>query len=106
MDVDIADDIVLLTNTLTKAESLLHSLELAAGGIGLYVNTDISAYMYFNQKENISTINGGSMKLVDDFIYLRSNVSSTENDINICLMWHALLSIGYQSYGNQTYPMK
>ena len=39
----------------------------------------------FNQKGHISTLNGGSLKLVDKFIYLRSSVSSTENDINMQL---------------------
>ena len=37
-DADYADDIALLANTLAQAESLLHSLERAAGGIGLRVN--------------------------------------------------------------------
>ena len=37
-DTDYADDITLLANTLTQAESLLHSLERAAGGIGLHDN--------------------------------------------------------------------
>ena len=40
MDMDYTDDIALLANTLTQAKSLLHSLEQAAGGIGLHVNTD------------------------------------------------------------------
>ena len=34
-DADYADDIALLANTPAQAESLLHSLERAAGGIGL-----------------------------------------------------------------------
>ena len=37
MDAEYADDI---TNIPTQAESLLHILERAAGGIGLHVNTD------------------------------------------------------------------
>ena len=37
-DVDYANDIALLANTPTQAESLLHSLEFAA--VGLHVNTD------------------------------------------------------------------
>ena len=40
MDADYADDTALLANTPTQAESLLHSLERAAAGIGLHVNTD------------------------------------------------------------------
>ena len=37
-DADYADDIVILANTPCQAETLLHSLELAATGIGLHVN--------------------------------------------------------------------
>ena len=38
-----------------QAESLLHSLEQAAGGISLSVNTNKVEYMCFKQKEAIST---------------------------------------------------
>ena len=37
-DADYADDIALLENAPTQTESLLQSLEQAAGGIGLHVN--------------------------------------------------------------------
>ena len=39
-DADYADDIALIANTPTQVKSLLHSLEQAAGGIGLHVNAD------------------------------------------------------------------
>ena len=64
-DADYADDIALLANTPAQAESLLHSLERAASGIGLHVNEGKTEYMCFNQRCNISTLNGGSLKLVD-----------------------------------------
>ena len=35
-DADHADDIVFLANIPTQAESMLHSLDYAAGGIGLH----------------------------------------------------------------------
>ena len=38
--------------------------------------------MCFNQTDDISTLNGGSLKLVDQFTYLGSTVSSTETDID------------------------
>ena len=79
-EADYADDIALLAPT--QAKSLLHSLERAAGGIGLHSNANKTEYMYFNQRCNISTLNGGPLKLMDKFIYLGSCVSSTENDIN------------------------
>ncbi len=50
-------------------------------GIGLHVNIDKTEFICFNQRGNISTLNGGSLKLVDKFTYFGSSVS-TENDIN------------------------
>ena len=88
MDADYADDIVLLANTPT----LLHSLEQAAAGIGLHVNTDKTEYMCFNQRGDISTLNDSSLKLVDKSTFLGSGVSSTETDINTQLpkAWTAI----------------
>ena len=51
-------------NTPTQAESLFHSLKLAAG-----VNVDKMKYMCFNQKGDISTLNGGSLKSRNKFTY-------------------------------------
>ena len=81
-DVDFSDDIALLANTPTQAESLQHSLERTACGIGLHVNADKTEYMCFNQIGDISTLKGGPLKLVDLFTYLGSSDSSTETDIN------------------------
>ena len=63
-DADYADDLALLANTPVQAKFLLHCLELATRGIGLYVN---------------------------QFIYLDNNISSTESDVNICVdkVWTA-----------------
>ena len=44
-DADYADDIAILTNTPNQAETLLHSLEWAAAGIGLHVNAHKTEYM-------------------------------------------------------------
>ena len=38
--------------------------------------------MCFNQTDDISTLDGSSLKLVDKFTYLGSSVSSTEKDID------------------------
>ena len=37
-------------------------------------------YMHFEQEETISTLNGKPVKLIDQFTYLGSNISSTESD--------------------------
>ena len=91
-DADYADDIALLANTPNQAKTLLHSLEQAAAGLGFHVNADKMEYMCFNQRGNISTLNGSSLKLVDKFTYLRSSVTSTETDINMLLTkaWTAI----------------
>ena len=81
-DADNADDIALLANTPNQAETLLHSLERAAAGIGLHVNAHKTEYMCFNQAGDISTLDGTSLKLFDKFTYLGSSVSSTEKDID------------------------
>ena len=40
MDTDYTENIMRLANTPAQAEFQLHSLEWAAGGIGLHVNTN------------------------------------------------------------------
>ena len=100
-DADYADDIAILANTPNQAETLLHSLERAAAGIGLHVNAHKTEYMCFNQTGDISTLERSSPKLVDKFTYLRSSVSSTEKDIDTRQMkaWTAIdkLSIIWKS---------
>ena len=83
------------------AETLLHSLERAATGIGLYVNAHKTEYMCYNQTGDISTLDGTPLKLVDKFTYLGSSVASTEKDIDTRLTktWTAInrLSIIWKS---------
>ena len=65
-----------------RVETLLHSLERAAAGIGLDVNAHKTEYMCYYQTGDISSLDGTSLKLVDKFTYLVSSVSSTEEDID------------------------
>ena len=100
-DADYTDDIALLANMPNQAETILHSLERAAAGIGLYVNAHKTEYMRYNQTGNTTTLDGASLKLVDNFTYLGSSVSSTEKDIDTRLTkaWTAIdrLSIIWKS---------
>ena len=95
------DDIAILANTPDQAETLLHSLERAAAGIGLYINAHKTEYMCCNQTGDISTLEGTPLKLVDNFTYLGSSVESTEKDIETRLTkaWTAInrLSIIWKS---------
>ena len=97
-DADYADN---MANTPNQAETLLHSLEQAASGIGLHVNAHKTEYMCFNRTGDISTRDGTSLKLVDKFTYLGNSVSSTEKDIDTQLTkaWTAIdkLSIIWKS---------
>ena len=107
-DADYADDIAILANTPNQGETLLHSLERAAAGIGLYANAHKTEYMCFNQTGDISTLDGTPLKLADKFTYLGSSVESTEKDIDTRLTkaWTAInrLSIIWKS--DLTYRMK
>ena len=107
-DADYTDDIALLANTPNKAETLLHSLERDAVGIGLHVNAHKTEFMCFNQKGNISTLDGTSLKLVDKFTYLGSSVSSTEKDIDTQLTkaWTAIDGLSVIWKSNLTDKMK
>ena len=107
-DVDYADDIAILENTPNQTETLLHSLERAAAGIGIHVNAHKTEYMGFNQTGNISTLNGTSLKLVDKFTYLGSSVSSTEKDIDTRLTkaWTAIYKLSIIWKSDLTNKMK
>ena len=100
-DADYADDIALQANAPNQAETLLHSLERATAGIGLHVNAHKTEYMCFNQAGDISTLDGTSLKLVDNYPYIGSSVSSTEKDLDTRLTkaWTAIdkLSVIWKS---------
>ena len=51
--------------------------------LSLSVYIYIYIYMSRNERGTISSLNGQPLKLVDYFIYLGSNISSMESDINI-----------------------
>ena len=86
-----ADDIALLSNTPAQAENLLHSLGRVTAGIDLHVNSNKTEYMCFNQRCDISILNGSSLKLVDKFTYQGS--SPINRDI-----YRYVTSKGMESY--------
>ena len=96
-DANYADDIALLVNTPNQAETLLHSFERAAAGIGLHINTHKTEYMCYNQTGDITTLDGASLKIGDKFTNLGSSVSSTEKDIDTLLTkaWRAIIRLDH-----------
>ena len=91
-DADYADDLALMADTIADAQSLLHSLEIAAGDVGLYVNAGKTEFISYNQDGSINTLAGKDLKSVKSFVYLGSNVASTEADVKtrIGKAWGAL----------------
>ena len=79
---------MLLTNTLAQVESLLHSMEQVAKGIGVYENSDKIESMYFYKDGAIPSLNG--KPLINQFIYFGSNISSTEINVNIVKAYIAI----------------
>ena len=101
-DAENADAIALLANTSTQAETLLHSLERAAIGVGLHVNADKTEDICFNLKGDISTLKGGPLKLVNkDVMPHQPRKTSTCDQQR-----YGQLSIIYRSYESQTWPIK
>ena len=51
--------------------------------VGLYVNSDKTEFILFNQDGFSSSLNDKPLKLVYQFIYLGSNFLSTETDVSM-----------------------
>ena len=82
-DADYADDIALMSNTVSQAEKLLHHVENAAKVIGLFINAEKTEHISYNQAGMITSLSGESIKSVSEFKYLGSNIASTERDDTI-----------------------
>ena len=101
-DADYADDIALLSDSIEKAELLLHRVEEAAKQIGLHINEDKTEFMAFNQPHaELQTTEEKPLKCTDDFVYLGSWIKSSKKDIDVRIgkAWTALrkLNIIWQS---------
>jgi len=82
-DTDFADDIALVSQSLEHARDLLQSLEQASNGVGLYLNetkTECMNRCNSNNSHPVKTLNGSSLKQVEDYKYLGAYISSSEKD--------------------------
>ena len=90
-DLDFADDIALLSQNAEQAQQLLTQLEVEAAKVGLHLNGKKTKVMTYNQPGpvNITTRNGDSLEIVENFKYLGSWMESTEKDFEIrkALAW-------------------
>ena len=83
-DLDFADDIALIEETIQKAQDLLHRVETDCQHVGLYLNPKKTKYMLVNSNDTtpLTTSNGSIIEQVDDFTYL-GGLTDTTNDMNV-----------------------
>ena len=84
-DADFADDIALISHSLEHTQDLLQSLEQTSNGVGLYLNKTKTKCMnrcLSNNNNPVKTLNGTSLKQVEDYKYLGSYISSSDKDFN------------------------
>ena len=92
-DLDFADDIALMSDTISQAQELLTRVEDAADTVGLHMNVSKTKVLAYNMKNAISltTKCGSPLDQVQDFQYLGSWVDESEKDFNVrkALAWKA-----------------
>ena len=90
-DLDFADDIGLISNTLEQAQMLLNEVEKAALQVGLHMNASKTKCIVFNQDQikDIQTLDGSTLEVVTDFKYLGVWIGSSQHHIQIrkALAW-------------------
>lgn len=100
-DLDYADDIALLEDTIATAQDLLNRVEKSCQGIGLFLNVTKTKYMHLNPStdEQLCSFDGSPIECVTDFKYLCSYTDSEyDMKIRIGLAWSSLYSL-YRKYG-------
>ena len=80
-DADYADDIALMSNTINDAISLLHYVEYTTRKVGLHINTAKTEFISYHQDGEIKSLDRKAIKPVQDFVYLGSQIASTEQDV-------------------------
>ena len=83
-DLDFADDIALLSDSLNNAEELLHLVEASALKVGLGMNAKKTKAMVYNEPPHaVKTLDGSELEIVQDLKYLGAWIASGEHDFNI-----------------------
>jgi hypothetical protein len=85
-DLDFADDIALLENSIPWAEQQLNTLSAEANEVGLEINLEKTEYMVIslseNELDNQLILNGKPIARVENFKYLGANMISSEYDLS------------------------
>ena len=83
-DLDYADDIATISNTVQEAQKLIYQLETAAAEVGLHINAKKTQCINYNQTGGgtLNAIDGSVIKEVEDYKYLGAWISSTKKDFS------------------------
>ena len=85
-DIEFADDVALITDTIEGAKLLLDRLENAALSVGLAMNDTKTKFMTLNMTEEASSLDsssGNQLEKVTDFVYLGAWIATTERDLRV-----------------------
>ena len=87
-DVEFADDVALVTDTIEWAKQLLDRLEKAALSVGLAKNDTKTKFMTLNMTEEANSFvicsgSGNQLEKVADFVYLGAWIATTERDLRV-----------------------
>ena len=91
-DLDFADDLALVAETIENMENLLHSLETAASQVGLYCNELKTEFISSSGNvQPLVSLNGIDIKRVSNFKYLGSYINTSDSDFKTrkSLAWKA-----------------
>ena len=93
-DLDFADDIALLSDTIAQSQEMLVAVEQECKRVGLMLNSKKTKVMTLNTdiRPIIKTIDGSTLEVTDDFQYWGGWMESSEKDISVrrALDWKAL----------------
>ena len=82
-DLDFADDLALISESISNAETLLQSLEEAAAAAGLICNESKTEFISTSTtSDSIQSRSGTNINRVDDFNYLGSHIMESKKDFN------------------------
>ena len=84
-DLDFADDIALITETLQQGQELLSRVESSTARVGLHLNADKTEVMIYNQTTTdiLKSKSNEIIKKVEEFKYLGAWMSASDKDIKI-----------------------
>ena len=84
IDLDYADDLATLCDTIQDAQKSMYQLETVAAEVGLHINAKKTQCTNFNQLAGgiLTALNGNVIKEVEDYKYIGAWISSTKKDFS------------------------